>query len=157
MKILMNTITFDISNLFIFEEIPSNKNVIFSVKVEREINKLDIVDLPDKNIKTPSTNFQVRNFMMVTNDISARVNEVKDSNNEPCALIKLQVNDDLLSIEGNLVIIDNQESPEKWVYVTEGTKLIKLVFKKHLPITLSVTDYGLEELKEKSTYVLRIE
>ena len=53
------------------------------------------------------------------------------------ALIKLQVNDDLLSIEGNLVIIDNQESPEKWVYVTEGTKLIKYV--KNTKITFNNT------------------
>lgn len=152
---LLETVTMNKKTKYTIEDRPDDSYNSFMPNVQ--INKLDIVDLPDKNIKTPSTNFQVRNFMMVTNDISARVNEVKDSNNEPCALIKLQVNDDLLSIEGNLVIIDNQESPEKWVYVTEGTKLTKLVFKKHLPITLSVTDYGLEELKGKSTYVLRIE
>lgn len=152
---LLETVTMNKKTKYTIEDRPDDSYNSFMPNVQ--LNKLDIVDLPDKNIKTPSTNFQVRNFMMVTNDISARVNEVKDSNNEPCALIKLQVDDDLLSIEGNLVIIDNQESPEKWVYVTEGTKLIKLVFKKHLPITLSVADYGLEELKGKSTYVLRIE
>lgn len=94
---------------------------------------------------------------MIFNDISARVHVVKDSNKEPCALIKLQTNDDLVSVEGNLVRIDKQEFMEKWIYVTEGTKLVKFFFKRHLPVSLSVADYGMEELKGGTTYVLKIE
>lgn len=130
-------------------------NVQFKPNVRLIPPKKEIV--PDNNSLSLSTTFAIRNFVMVINDISARVHEVKDSNNEPCALIKLQTNDDLVSVEGNLVRIEKQDSMEKWIYVTEGTKQVKLFFKRHLPVSLSVADYGMEELKGGTTYVLKIE
>lgn len=130
-------------------------NVQFKPNVRLTEPPKEIV--PNTNSQSSSPTLAIRNFVMVINDISARVHEVRDSNNEPCALIKLQTNDDLVSVEGNLVRIDKQESMEKWIYVTEGTKLVKIFFKRHLPVSLSVADYGMEELKGGTTYVLKIE
>ena len=151
----LEVVTMNRKTQYTIEKRPEDSYNTFMPKVQ--LYKLEHVNLNNPVAQVSTTVFAVKDFMMVANDISARVNEVKDSNNESCALIKLQVEDDLISVEGNFVKIDKQESLEKWIYITEGTKHIKFVFKKHLPITLSVTDYGLEELKGKSTYILRIE
>lgn len=152
---MLETVTMNTKTKYTIENRPEDSYNSFMPNVQ--LNKLDIVPISSNSVLSSSSNFKVTNFMMVTNDISARVNEVIDTNNVPCALIKMQAEDELLSVEGNIVKMDKLESLEKWVYVTDGTKFVKFVFKKHFPITLQVTDYGLEELKGKSTYLLRIE
>lgn len=100
--------------------------------------------------------FGVKEMYASGNDISASVQQVNDLNGNACALIKVQVLDELVKVEGNVLETRNMDLPEKWVYMSEGTKQVNLIFRNHLPIMVYFNDYGVPKLQGKVTYVMTI-
>jgi len=96
----------------------------------------------------------VESVKTVGSDISASQYERKDLNGLPCALIKLQSVDDISRVEGNVVGDIVSRGTEKWIYMTAGTKEIKIIPKSHLPIMISFSQYGINKLEEKITYTI---
>lgn len=80
----------------------------------------------------------------------------KDFNGDFCALIKVQVFDDIDHVEGNIIGNIINKGVEKWIYMTRGTKFFRIYLKNYLPITLSCSDYHIDGLESKRVYVLRL-
>ena len=99
----------------------------------------------------------IKNFVSDASDISASVKRRMDSNNEPCALVKIQVVDKVVAVEGTPLIGELQRvGSTTWVYVPNGTKKLTLLFEEHDPVTVQAVNYGINQLDRLATYVLTL-
>lgn len=95
-------------------------------------------------------NIKVESFSRLENDITARVNIVRDANDDECALIKMVTTDAGYNLDEEL----KRESRvgEIWFYVPQGTKRIVIRHQK-----LGKLVYVLPEmLKSKTTYQIKL-
>ena len=103
-----------------------------------------------------SIEMTVKSLTAVTSDMTARLSEFerKDKVGVVCALLKIQMMDELERVEGNYIGAPVKRGLETWVYLTDGCKEVKLYPKAHLPLSIYFNDYGIKSLKSKSTYLL---
>lgn len=87
----------------------------------------------------------------LTNDLTARTNSVLDLNDEPCALIRVQIpTGEEITFEGNVIQVE--ETPGEYlVYIPEGTKRIRVKHPQCIPFVVDFPNNGLT-IKGKSTY-----
>ena len=90
-------------------------------------------------------------------DASASVYERRDLNGQPCALVKVILLLPDIGFEGNIVGNSDFKKGEYWVYLTGGTKKIKLKHASIPPMMIEFADFGIPAVESKSTYELVIE
>lgn len=98
-------------------------------------------------------NIKVESFEMLSSDLSARTNVVRDGNNEECALIKVVTGDKSYEFDTPLGIVKriNDKPGEIWLYVPQGTKKLTITH----PKLGTLRDYSLPTvLALKTTYAL---
>lgn len=90
-------------------------------------------------------------------DKSAKEYPRIDLNGNNCALIKLVLKLPDIHIEGNLIgeVQCNQE--EYWIYLTEGSKMLKIKHDEYSPITIKFDSFGIYSLNSGCTYTLIVE
>lgn len=98
----------------------------------------------------------VQSFTLSQTDIIPTNEQRKDLNGTYCALVKIQVVDDIDRVEGNVIGDMVNRGVEKWVFITEGTKEFRLFPKTHLPLSISCDAYGIDGLESKRVYILRL-
>ena len=98
----------------------------------------------------------VKSLRLAENDLTARTEPRLDANKQPCALLKVQVRDQITEAQGNVVgnVID--KGGEKWIYFTDGTKQTNLLFRNNPPLSIYFPDHGIPSLRANCTYVLTI-
>lgn len=94
--------------------------------------------------------------LRATNEITASQYPRKDANNQPCALLKVEVVDAITEVEGGVVGNIVNKGTEKWGYFERGQKVFKIHFVNHLSVTVNTNDYGINGLQANNTYVLRL-
>lgn len=101
-------------------------------------------------------NMSVTHFGVDTkNDLSARTKTVKDANGIPCALVKVLSLDEITKIEGN-VVEKIDKGVEVWVYLSPGTKFLKVHTLHHLSLDINFLDYISNGLKSNTVYQLEL-
>ena len=80
-----------------------------------------------------------------------------DHNGDPCALVKVQVVDDIDRVEGNRIGAIVKKGVEKWVYMCKGSRNIRIHLKNHLPVKVMFQDYNINGLEGNRVYELTIE
>lgn len=92
-----------------------------------------------------------------SNDIIARVDERKDLNKQPCALIKVQVALKDVKFEGSVVGEPIYKTSEYWVYVPKGKQTLRVKHPDYLPLEIKLP-YGdeVKELKGNRVYILTL-
>lgn len=98
----------------------------------------------------------VVDFREVPMDLSASTNMRRDANNEPCALIKVALRAEGASFEGNIVGNTEFRTNEYWVYMTKGTKMLRIKHISAKPLMVRFENYGIDGLKPQMTYELDI-
>ena len=98
----------------------------------------------------------VKNFTMTTDHIPSG-DRRNDMNGVPCALVKVQVIDDIERIEGNKIGDIVNKGVEKWVYMCKGSRNMRIHFKNHLPVRVMFHDYNINGLESNRVYELTIE
>ena len=99
----------------------------------------------------------VRSVELDGMDISASTERRMDSRQDPCALIKLNVVDQLATIEDAELVGDiKRVGTTTWVYVPYGTDKVTLLFENHDPLTINFADYALAPLQRLTTYVVTL-
>lgn len=100
-----------------------------------------------------SQEFSVASFQVLPNDVSAFINNVRDLNDEACALIKVEAPSDFAFSTPLGIVKRKDEVGEIWLYVPKGTKMITL---KH-PQWGVIRDYKLgKPLESRMTYELKL-
>lgn len=77
-----------------------------------------------------------------------------DLNDEPCALVKIQMEDGINKVEGNIIGSPQKMNGETWIYVTEGSKEIKIQPAHSVSFMVSFSDFGIKSLRGKCSYIL---
>lgn len=90
--------------------------------------------------------------LRATNEITASQYPRLDANNQPCALLKVEVVDAITEVEGGVIGSIVNKGTEKWVYFEGGQKMFKIHFANHLPVTINYND----GLQANNTYVLTL-
>ena len=91
-----------------------------------------------------------------TMDIIAGDDQRRDLNRQLCALVKVQVVDEITDVEGNMVGPIINHGVEKWVYMAKDSRNMKIHLKNNLPILVKFRDYKITSLKSNRVYVLVI-
>lgn len=95
--------------------------------------------------------------MKATNDLSASTYERKDLNKNSCALVKVQLAAYGAQFEGNVIGDVAYKTGEYWVYMTEGSRELRIKHPNYLPLHVNFADYGVERgLMGKQTYTLTL-
>ena len=98
----------------------------------------------------------VKSMEVAPMDLSASTQPRNDRNGNPCALVKVLMVDGIDRVEGNVIGDVEDRGTEKWVYLSAGTKMMKIVPKNHLPLMIMFGDYGIKKVESKVTYVLTL-
>lgn len=98
----------------------------------------------------------IRNFSPTTDHIPGAERR-NDLNGTPCALVKVQVVDDIERIEGNKIGAVVNKGVEKWVYMCKGSRNMKVHLKNHLPVAVAFRDYNILGLESNRVYELVLE
>lgn len=97
--------------------------------------------------------FSVASFRQLPNDVSAFINNVRDLNDEACALIKVVASSDFAFSSPLGIVKRKDEVGEIWLYLPKGTKTLTL---KH-PEWGVLRDYRLgKPLESRMTYEMKL-
>ncbi len=107
-----------------------------------------------QTIAALSQKLQVESFKITESDISAQTQPRKDLNDRNCALVKVQFVGAISEVEGNVVKPLVSHGNETWVYMPQGSRQLKLLTQRYLPVMVTFADYGVEKLESNRTYVL---
>ena len=100
---------------------------------------------------------KVKSFTHDQMSLEARVGGGrKDLNGKQCALIKVQVRDDIVDCTGGNVGEIISKGIVKKVFVSPDTKFLKFEFKYNYPLKVTFADYGIKSLAEGGTYTLTL-
>ncbi|MCM1022106.1 MAG: hypothetical protein NC343_07445 [Muribaculum sp.] len=80
-----------------------------------------------------------------------------DANNEICALVKVVLPKRDVQFEGNVVGEPIFKTNEYWVYLTPGTKMLKIKAPDFYPLMVNFPDLSLGALAPKTIYYLTLE
>ena len=100
---------------------------------------------------------KVKSIKVLAKDNSATTKPRKDLNGQNCALIKLGYDDDISRIEGNIIGDIDINGDEKWIYLTSGTKEMKVVPVNQKPFTITFSRYGIRSVQGGKTYKVEVE
>lgn len=100
--------------------------------------------------------FKVQSFEIVPNDLTARIESRVDRNGVCCALLKIQAKDSLADVQGNIVGSPIKKGLETYVYMTNNSKEVKLIFNNHLPLHILFYEFQVENLESSMTYLLKL-
>ena len=91
-------------------------------------------------------------------DLTASTDLHLDKDRNPAALIKVQLPERGASFENTYMLPDsiNYKEGEYMVYMAAGAKKLKIKFPQCLPIEVLFSDYGINTVTGKSTYVLKV-
>lgn len=97
----------------------------------------------------------VASMTQASMDLSAAVYPRADLNGVACALVKV-VMPEGAKFEGSIIQPVEYNTGEYWVYVTAGTKQIRVKHSAARPLQIVFADYGIPRLESKTTYTLDI-
>ena len=93
---------------------------------------------------------------MNVGDLSASTFERKDLAKNPCALVKVQLAAYGAQFEGNVVGDVAYKTGEYWVYMTEGSKELRIKHPNFVPLHVNFSDYSINGVTAKQTYTLTL-
>ena len=100
--------------------------------------------------------FQVKSFVPEPMSVEALIGGGrKNLNGKQCALIKVQVRDDIVDCMGNVGDIISKNLVKK-IFVSPSARFLKLEFKYHFPLKVTFADYDFSKLEEGCTYTLTL-
>lgn len=97
------------------------------------------------------SNAVVKSFTQTTDHIPSN-DRRNDLNGDPCALLKIQVVDEIERVEGNRIGNIINKGVEKWVYMCKGSRNIRIHLKNHLPVRIMFQDYNINGLESNRVY-----
>lgn len=90
-------------------------------------------------------------------DLTAATNPRYDINGKIGALVKIQLPEVGATFENSMILGDVEyRTGEYYVYMASGAKRLTIKYPHCLPLNVDFTEYGINSLETKSTYVLKI-
>ena len=102
-----------------------------------------------------SQGFKVKEFKQNMNDGSA-FHAPMDADGRPCGLIKVRTDNAEMKFNGKIVGEVDNKTNEYWVYMPQGSRLLKIIHPNFMPMIVDFNAYGIGEVSSKSTYILTL-
>lgn len=108
------------------------------------------------SISVCSQELHVKSFGIAESDLSAQIQARKDLNDKNCALVKVGIGLQGVQFEGNVVgqVVNNVG--EYWVYMPQGSRMLKVKHPYYPPIIVTFANYSMEKLESNRTYELML-
>lgn len=99
---------------------------------------------------------KIKSCTLASTDVTASSleNIRMDDVGDPCALVKILLLDGISKVQGNVIGDIKEYSSEKWVYLSKGTKEIRIIPMHYKPLRVYFPDFGIDGVESKRTYVL---
>lgn len=127
-------------------------NIKYQQMKEKIIGALLLLCLYALNVGAQETT-KVKSFVVTTQHIPLN-DRREDLNHDPCALVKVQVIDEISRIEGNKIGDIVNKGVEKWIFMCKGSRNMKIHLKNNLPVTVKFRDYKINGLESNRVYEL---
>ena len=98
----------------------------------------------------------VKSITVACNDLSASQYERKDLAGQACGLVKVQLAAEGALFEGNVFGKVEYKTSEYWVYMTQGSYMLRIKHPKFVPLDVNLHDYGIPGVESKTTYTLTL-
>lgn len=98
--------------------------------------------------------FKVKELKSNNSDLSASTQSRIDKNGHPCGLVKIQSKIQGLEFDGDIIGDVTYNLNEYWLYLAKGAKEFVITRPNYLPYTILLTDYGIDAIAAKNTYLL---
>lgn len=102
-----------------------------------------------------SQELRVDGMRVLTNDLSASVYQRLDNNGHACALVKVVFPKAGAEFEGNVIGATEYRAGEYWVYLTPGSKFLKMKHAEHSPLMIQL-GAPIGPVESKRTYEIKI-
>lgn len=89
-------------------------------------------------------------------DLSARVKSRNDLNGNPCALVRVELPLEGAGFEGNVIGLPDFRINEYWVYMSTGSKHLKIHAPGHASLFINFPDFGVDRIISRHTYELTL-
>lgn len=108
------------------------------------------------SISVCSQELHVKSFGIAESDLSAQIQSRKDLNDKNCALVKVGIGLQGVQFDGNVVgqVVNNVG--EYWVYMPQGSRMLKVKHPYYPPIIVTFANYSMEKLESNRTYELML-
>ena len=90
-------------------------------------------------------------------DLTASTSQRLDNNGNPCGLLKVSVAVDNVEFQGNVIGDVVRHGGAYWVYVTNGTKKIRMTSAAFGDVDLLFADWNIPHIQSKTTYTVSVE
>ena len=90
-------------------------------------------------------------------DLTASTSQRLDMNGNPCGLLKVSVPADNVEFQGNIIGDVVRHGGAYWVYVTNGTKKIRMTSAAFGDVDLLFADWNIPHIQSKTTYTVSVE
>ena len=94
--------------------------------------------------------------MQVTNDLSASQHRRADHNNELCGLVKVSLATTGATFEGNVIPPVEYKTGEYWVYMSKGSRELRIKHPSFVPLHVNFANYGIKGVQPLTTYSLTL-
>ena len=98
----------------------------------------------------------VKQMTLAGNDISASQYRKNDFNEQPCALVKVQLATRGATFAGSVIGTPEFKNGVYWVYMPAGAKELEVQHNSFIPCHVNFGDYGITKLQALTTYVLTL-
>lgn len=101
--------------------------------------------------------FEIVELVEKTQDQSAQIHQRMDGNNNPCALVRVLLNESGAKFEGSYVVGEAEIFTGGYnVYLASGGKKFTIKHEKALPIDVSVSNFGIKNFVSNKTYEMSV-
>ena len=97
---------------------------------------------------------KVESFVEKTTDLAAATNRRYDFNDTPCAIVKVRMAKNGAQFDGNIVGDVECNTSEYWVYMSAGSKRMRISVPSYLPLDVEFAEFDINKLESKTTYIL---
>jgi hypothetical protein len=108
------------------------------------------------SIESFAQKLEVESFSVAATDISASKYVRKDGNGVDGGLVKVLLPMKNVKFEGNIILPVEQKTSEYWVYMTEGSKELKISIPGYAPILVNFRKWGVDGIVSRMTFLLAL-
>lgn len=105
-------------------------------------------------IESFAQKLEVESFFVAATDISASKYVRKDGNGVDGGLVKVLLPMNNVKFEGNIILPVEQKTSEYWVYMTEGSKELRISIPGYAPILVDFRKWGVDGIVPRMSFLL---
>ena len=98
----------------------------------------------------------IKEMKVSPTDLTASTMPRMDRNGNPCGLVKVQLAAIGAQFEGNVIQPTDYKTGEYWVYMTEGSYMLRIKHPNFVPLSINFRDYGIRGIEPKTVYELTL-